>query len=122
MPDWYTTVSDVADRLAYTAKSSYAHIHDSLSDLTAGIDSTVFNVASHIEPPPVPPSQWELVSAWVIEHKYAIAAVSGATGLGVFLGYRQYTKRHRKRRAARTGNASRKEGKRLYFNANKSSL
>lgn len=111
--DWYATVADVADRLAYTAKSSYAHIHDSLSDLTSGIDSAVFHATGPTKlfaPAPPPPSQWETISAWIVENKYAIAALTGVTGAGAYIVYKQQVRKHKKRRAARTGNASRKEG------------
>lgn len=112
--DWYTTVKGVADRLAYSAKSSYAQIHDSLSDLTTGIDSSVFNASNRptifapVAPPPQ--TQWEQFSAWVVDNKYAIAAITGVSGVGAFLIYKAHAKKHRRRRAARTGNASRKEG------------
>jgi hypothetical protein len=114
--DWYTQVSSVVDALARSAKVGLHTLQDSLTDLTTNIDKPLFSNAHPMfstvlsSPKPPPSSTWDQVSSWILENRYAIMAVTGASGAGTYYIYRAHAKKHRRRRAARTGNASRKEG------------
>lgn len=115
MADWYTHVSDIAERVFTAAKSGYDVLQHTISDLSASTDYSAI-LRTHVAtaaPVSPPPSQWDLALKWIAEYKYTILAVTGITSATAVTVYVAHTKRHKKRRANRTANASRKEGNTL---------